>query len=172
MILKQVIHFPETNSVEATWVEVITPAYEDAEGNIIPAIERQIRCHSYSDRQMDLLEADLGNEAAEYQTLIETVRANIQPLPVPTESQLRETAKAERAEAVANITVTTAAGNTFDGDETSQGRMARAIIALQATGTASVNWVLADNAVIEATTAELTEALALSGAAQAALWLI
>lgn len=95
------------------------------------------------------------------------------PEPDPlTPEQLREIAKAQRAAAVEAITVTTQAGNTFDGDETSQTRMARAIIALQATGTPSVNWVLSDNTVIDATAAELTEALALSGAAQAAIWVI
>ena len=84
----------------------------------------------------------------------------------------REELKASRATAVEAVTVTTSAGNTFDGDETSQTRMARAIIALQATGTPSVNWVLADNTVIQATAAELSEALALSGAAQAAVWVL
>jgi len=87
-----------------------------------------------------------------------------------TESQLREEWKAQRTAAVEAITVTTAAGNTFDGDEVSQGRMARAIIALGTTPGGTVNWVLADNTVIEATAAELTEALALAGAAQAAIW--
>lgn len=88
------------------------------------------------------------------------------------EPTARDIAKAAREKAVAAITVTTTAGNTFDGDETSQTRMARAIIALQATGTPSVTWVLADNSVIEATAAELSEALALAGAAQAAVWVI
>jgi hypothetical protein len=55
-------------------------------------------------------------------------------------------------------------------DETSQDRMVRAIVALQATGTPSVVWVLADNSTVQATAAELAEALALAGAAQAALW--
>lgn len=84
----------------------------------------------------------------------------------------REQAKANRQAAVDAIQVTTQAGNTFDGDETSQTRMARAIIALQATGTPSVTWVLADNTVIQATGAELSEALALAGAAQAAVWVL
>lgn len=84
----------------------------------------------------------------------------------------REHAKESRSAAVDAIVVTTAAGNAFDGDEVSQGRMARAIIALQATGTPSVTWVLHDNTVIQATAAELTEALALAGAAQAAIWVI
>jgi phospholipase/lecithinase/hemolysin len=83
----------------------------------------------------------------------------------------REAYKTSRAAAVASITVTTEVGNTFDGDEVSQGRMARAVLALQAAGAdATVNWVLADNSVIQATAAELTEALALAGAEQARLW--
>ena len=90
------------------------------------------------------------------------------PVMPPTRDEL----KVRRTAAVEAITVTTAAGNTFDGDETSQTRMARAIIALQATNTPSVNWVLANNTAIQATAAELVEALALSGAAQAAVWVI
>lgn len=83
----------------------------------------------------------------------------------------REAWKTERAAVVAAITVTTAAGNVFDGDEESQGRMARAVIALQAKGAgATVTWVLADNSVMDATAAELTEALQLAGQAQADVW--
>ena len=93
------------------------------------------------------------------------------PVTVSAEA-IRGMAKSARGEAVAGITVTTQAGNTFDGDEVSQGRMARAVIALQANPGATVNWVLADNSVIQATAAELTEALALAGAAQAAIWVI
>ena len=84
----------------------------------------------------------------------------------------REQAKAQRQAAVDAIKVTTQAGNTFDGDETSQTRMTRAVLAMQATGTPSVTWVLADNTVIQATVPELTEALALAGAEQARLWVI
>ena len=93
------------------------------------------------------------------------------PVPAgPAPEQLREAAKAARAAAVEAITVTTAAGNTFDGDETSQTRMSRAIQVLSTGATASVPWVLADNTVIQATAAELTEALALAGAEQARFW--
>lgn len=85
--------------------------------------------------------------------------------------QAYEQWKLDRAEAVGRVKVTTAAGNTFDGDEVSQGRMARAILALEAAGDGStVRWVLADNSVLEATAAELREALALAGAKQARLW--
>ena len=85
----------------------------------------------------------------------------------------RDELKAERAAKVMAIKVTTAAGNTFDGDEVSQGRMSRAVIALGAApaGT-TVNWVLSDNTVLNATQAELTEALLLAGQAQAAIWII
>jgi len=93
-------------------------------------------------------------------------------VPKPASTKTRDQLKQERDAAVAAIKVTTQAGNTFDGDETSQGRMARAIIALSTGLAPSVTWVLADNTVIEATSNELVEALALSGMAQAALWVI
>lgn len=86
--------------------------------------------------------------------------------------QARTAAKATRTAAVEAIAVTTTAGHTFDGDETSQTRMVRAIVALNATATPSIKWVLANNTVIQATSAELTEALALAGAAQAAVWVL
>ncbi len=86
--------------------------------------------------------------------------------------RLREEAKATRTTAVENITVTTTTGKTFDGDETAQGRMARTIIGMQATGAATIVWVLADNTATQATLAELTEALCLAGQAQADLWVI
>ena len=93
--------------------------------------------------------------------------------PVPVPPPTRDELKAQRDAAVAAIKVTTTAGNTFDGDETSQIRMTRAVVALGAApaGT-TVNWVLADNSVIDATEAELTEALMLAGSAQAAIWVI
>lgn len=78
--------------------------------------------------------------------------------------------KIRRAERVSAIKVTTSAGHIFDGDEESQGRMARAILGLQSLPGGSVTWVLADNSVQEVGAAELTEALALAGAEQARLW--
>lgn len=95
------------------------------------------------------------------------------PLP-PTRDEL----KAQRDAAVAAIVVTTTAGNTFDGDETSQDRMSRAVVALSNSNPGAappgptVNWVLADNTVIQATKDELAEALILAGGAQAAIWVI
>lgn len=82
----------------------------------------------------------------------------------------REQLKAERAVAVAAITATVTSGKTFDGDEESQTRMARAIIGMQAAGVSTIDWTLADNSSTSVTLADLTEALILSGQQQAALW--
>ncbi|MGE4337467.1 MAG: hypothetical protein AB7E55_16010 [Pigmentiphaga sp.] len=71
--LKQIIHYPDTNSVEATWV--------DADGV-------QIKCHSYADVQMDMLEADLGIDLPAHAALIATVRANIVPVPPPSAGEV------------------------------------------------------------------------------------
>lgn len=92
-----------------------------------------------------------------------------------TQEQINEAERAEfkqqRAVSVGQIKVTTAAGNTFDGDESSQGRMARAILGIGAAPSGStITWVLADNSVIQAGEDELREALMLAGLAQAAIW--
>ena len=65
-VLKEVKHYPDTNSVEATWVD---------------ADDKQVRCHSYADVQMDMLRADLGADADQYEELIATVEAGIVPPP-------------------------------------------------------------------------------------------
>lgn len=65
--LKQVIHYPDTNSVEATWV--------DSEGVVI-------KCHSYADVQMQMFRDDVfefGGDVAEYEELIALVESNIKP---------------------------------------------------------------------------------------------
>ena len=66
--LKQVIHYPATNSVEATWV--------DSKDNVI-------KCHSYADVQMDMFKADilnLGGDPTEQADLIALVESNIKPV--------------------------------------------------------------------------------------------
>lgn len=83
----------------------------------------------------------------------------------------RSAFKADRAAQVRRITVTTESGRCFDGDEISQGRMARAILGLESAGDdATVRWVLHDNAAVDVGAPELREALALAGQAQADLW--
>jgi hypothetical protein len=98
----------------------------------------------------------------------------VEHVPVPpdpeTEEQYRARKKRERDEAVSNIAVTVTSGKVFDGDETSQGRMSRAIIGMQAASVSEIGWTLANNEHVTVTIAELTEALILAGLAQSALW--
>ena len=63
--LKQVIHYPDTNSVEATWI--------DSE-------EVPVRCHSYAAIQMDMFRSDIaewGGDIAEYEALITLVESKL-----------------------------------------------------------------------------------------------
>ena len=107
--LKQVIHYQDTNSVEATWVDRVqlpdvevpevpaTEAVIDEEGNVItPATEAVaahtvpgeiketvIRCHSYADVQMQMFRddvAEFGGGIVDYEDLIALVEANIKPV--------------------------------------------------------------------------------------------
>ena len=89
------------------------------------------------------------------------------------EEKARNTAKAERAEAVSKLVVTVN-GKKFDADETSQNRMARVVAGAQALGvdleTTTQIWVLADNTVAQPTVAELAQALKLAGEAMTSAW--
>jgi len=65
MIIKQVIHYPDTNSIEVTWVD---------------SDEKQIRCHSYADVQMQMLRehaAEMGTPLTDYEALIADVESKI-----------------------------------------------------------------------------------------------
>ena len=85
--LKQVIHYTDTNSVEATWVERLTEKEyytgEDGEGCVLEAgDEIVIKCHSYADVQMQMFRDDVagfGGDVAEYEELIALVESNIKP---------------------------------------------------------------------------------------------
>ena len=77
------------------------------------------------------------------------------------------TAKAEREDYVKRIVVEVD-GMMFDGDEVSQDRMARSIIALDLGE--KVQWVLADNTIKMVSRAQLREALRKAGTAQTAIW--
>lgn len=105
--LKSVVYDEPTNSVCATWVNVITPSHdvpeftapdtEDKDGNVIPgkvtpahtvpAVEVNAKCHSYHETQMDWLEADLGADLPAYAGLIVLVRSKIVP---PTAAEIAE----------------------------------------------------------------------------------
>ena len=66
MILKQVIKYPNAPALEATWVD---------ENDVV------IKRHAYSNGQMDMLRADLGADAAQYESLIAEVEATYSPSP-------------------------------------------------------------------------------------------
>jgi len=72
---------------------------------------------------------------------------------------------------VAQIKVTTASGKVFDGDETSQDRMARAISIASISGQIQTQWKLADNTIVMVTLDELKEALTLAGQEMSRIWL-
>ena len=98
------------------------------------------------------------------------------PAPTPEEQQqeLMEQKKALRAEAVSRITVEVD-GMVFDGDETAQDRMARAITMFQANNLPAdyqTDWVLADNTIAKVTVTQLSQALLLAGKEQTALWTV
>lgn len=76
-------------------------------------------------------------------------------------------AKSKRAEAVEQITVEVD-GLVFDGDEVSQERMARSIVALEDGET--IIWVLHDNSIANVTKEQLKTALRLAGQKQTELW--
>lgn len=83
------------------------------------------------------------------------------------EIKLRK-ARQDRANAVAVLTVTTQAGNTYDADLDSQRTMGTYLSALDDGDV--IPWVLADNTVVQINKAELKEALRRAGAALAPLW--
>lgn len=122
IILKQVTHYPD-NSVEATWVDEISPAYDVPEStapdtkdrygktipgkvtpaHTIPAVQVQVKCHSYHPTQMQMFRDDIaqfGGNLADHAAVIATVEAAI---PVPTPQELESQAAAFEASRVAQL---------------------------------------------------------------------
>ena len=83
-------------------------------------------------------------------------------------SHFRESFKASRTQAVANIKVTVDS-MVFDGDEISRARMVTAI-ASSDSDIETVKWALADNTVVDITSVQLKEALKLSGKEMERIW--
>ena len=74
MILKQLIRYENTPALEATWAD---------EADVV------IKCHAYANSQMDMLRADLGADAAQYESLIAEVEATyVPPAPPSIEEQI------------------------------------------------------------------------------------
>ena len=83
----------------------------------------------------------------------------------------RVQAKARR-EALVESIVVEVGDKAFDGDEVSQTRMARAVVAMQAMGVVSIPWTLADNRTVVVSINELVTALAMAGQRQSELWVL
>lgn len=98
-----------------------------------------------------------------------------EPDPEPTEEEKAaaelEKAKRIRAAQVAAIIVEVD-GMSFNGDEDSQSRMTRAIIAADTAGLDSTVWVLADDTVATVTKEQLKQALAKSMLEMGSLWTV
>ena len=75
---------------------------------------------------------------------------------------LVEIKKQERDYAIDNVIVTTAAGNKFNGEDKSQGRMTSALLAAEVLGKTEEEWKMADDTIKLISIEELKEALALS----------
>lgn len=103
-------------------------------------------------------------------TRVELSPGEIQARAAQEESAQAISRKQTRDTLVGEIKVTTSSGKTFDGDEVSQTRMARAILALNAAG-GTTQWKLADNTVALVDSDELTEALMLAGTEQTKIWM-
>ena len=110
----------------------------------------------------------------EVESVNDVSRFQIVAVPEPTPEELAELAlaqaKAERAAAVAAITVTVD-GMVFDGDEKPQERMARAVT-LADSPDEQTEWVLHDNTVAVVTADQLRRACKAAGKAQTALWTV
>lgn len=94
-------------------------------------------------------------------------RPSTVPPPPPSAEYLRALWRADRQAQVDAITVTVD-NMVFDGDEVSQGRMARALLVLEDGETTL--WVLANNTPTQVARAQLQEALRLAGVRQTELW--
>ena len=84
-------------------------------------------------------------------------------------TQAREAFKAQRQEAVDNLEVTYE-DIIYQGDEVSQGRMSRAILALPDDTTTTL-WIAKDNTPVQLTKGDLSIILRLAGEAQTVLWI-
>lgn len=105
----------------------------------------------------------------DYQAYLAWVAKGNKPTPYKqSEQEEYNQWKAERARAVAKIVVYVDDMG-FDGDETSQNRMARCLAAL-ADGE-SITWTLSDNTVAQVTKSQLLAALRSAGEEQTKLWI-
>lgn len=132
MILKQVIKYDNAPALEATWVD---------EYGVV------VKCHAYSNGQMDMLAADLGDDAPIYQELMDEIAATYTPPPPQSREELKTRVNALRDQK--ETEGFTYNGKLFESDERSVARISNAALTAQsalATGQPFIiDWVAADN---------------------------
>ena len=94
--------------------------------------------------------------------VVDAQTGDISEVPIQDTSKYQYETTPTRQELLDAIKVTTQSGKTFDGDELSQTRIARALQIGQFTGQTSTAWKLADDTVHQVTYVELQEALTLA----------
>ena len=102
-----------------------------------------------------------------YEYYNEDLTPDLDKIQAGVDKQIHAEWKVERAKLVDELVVDTDVGS-WDANEVAQGRMSRAILSMNADDTTT--WVMADNAIVDVTQAELSEALKLAGQAQTAVW--
>ena len=82
--------------------------------------------------------------------------------------------KGQRANSVSEITVTVtledATTHIFQGDETSQNRLARSGWGMDKLGITTIDWKTFDNQIVQLTVTDIANILLKAGQAQSALW--
>lgn len=124
----------------------------------------------YDPSTQKLSEADPVYEYGKWNQVWEVVALTAEELNRNLADQ-RMRSQMDRMIQIDNIVVTTSTGKQFDGDEVSQQRMARALLAMQLAQVGSTQWVLADNTISEVTCDDLGEALVLAGQKQSEIWM-
>ena len=168
-IEEHVYETPEVQPVEVNWLAEVD----------LSSITRRVADGSYVMQKNGLPYHVPNSEAFAgfFSQLDEYARAHPEAVTeerphVPSEEELAAQAlaqaKADRAALVAAITVEVD-GMVFDGDETAQERMARAVLMAESPEE-QTEWVLADNTVAIVTAAQLKRACRAAGQAQTALW--
>lgn len=136
MILKQVIRYDNAPALEATWVD---------ENDVV------VKCQAYSNEQMTLLAADLGDDAPTYQALMDEIAATYDPPPPPSREELKTRVNAIRDQKETEGFVF--GGKLFESDERSVARISNAALTAQsalATGQPFIiDWVAADNTTMQ-----------------------
>lgn len=172
---EQILDLPETQPVEIDYladINLSSITRRTADGSYV-VLKGGMPYHVPNSEQYAEFFAQLDAYAKEHPKAV-TVEHPYVPTPKERAEQALAHAKAERAEAVAALTVEVD-GMVFDGNEKAQERMARTVTAATATGASmddTTVWVLHDNTVATVTVRQLATALRMAGEAQTALWTV